>query len=1040
MPLQRKSMGRYDTSVEGWSAVDKVAQFSHAVGRVSGGRGSAILIAVMDSQGQLIDSAVEGHTSRVGTSGRGSNANNYNAGSAPPNAPSWSSASPSDGATGAPPRFQPRTGHDSFRSGAAGSFNSFEQNGRHTTNSNGDDGDTRRGRDVRQPPLGVLLTTSHVLCIPEEAEEATVTFLDQLGMMTAAVLGHDPRPMRVPLRGAYGFVTSSAESNEHSAKYRRGTARRRRSSSGSNSSAEENNVTRGGGSHKPSNSYQDEPDYLLYRYQDGSDEDSAEDVGFTLTFCDIFPEPPEATASAVSSRPTSPLHRRRASGSEAGGSRRASPLRFSASGREPRSTPPGSASHVGETTPVAARRRSGSPSDVGTAPTSASRSGGAAGASSAPNLLLVQPLPVPLLLSTIPDIRVGDAHLMITHVNNGRRCYRVQHVSAVHPDYCEYKLASASEDECSGGPVFNSAGDFIGIQHERRGYSICLLMRSIVRNLFESDLLGMCRSPISEVSVKKREPQTRLGDLQQQRLSGGFSPRASFKRSTVPSRLASMPETAATTPRTSAAAAITSGSPVAVSPAAPASAAPSTSKPLSQQVPGYEAVFKEFYAGFDSVSHILYAFPYSRQLLKLALENLSQLNYGNELDQMSAIGGVGAILETIDGYPQDEAIVSGALSAMCRICIYERNLTMFLHLDGVATTMEVMKEYVHQPTVLQWGTHLLTSATDASQPSAARCAEAIVRSRGPQLLVNVLRVHGAVQRKSAVRHLQHNRLVRWTCDLMANLLAPDPKRTTLFLREDLLALLLQLLHDYTGNLFLVEGLVHVFCVLVCCFADLDGECNPHAPEGHRVHQMVSVPEPPRLAPPGYPASFVSPTDRPLGTAFGSGGVLGAARTAPPALHTAVLDSHRISFFFLCQVVMADTDSCFFRSLLDISEAAMDPKSSLTAHRGRPEVVLLRCFETLRLLLSWKLLVLHRRRRAPPAAAAVAPCSEDSLSSLPLARTASIPTSSSSLQMSTPTDELLRLRVIVSTIREYMPSCYELQAQLSAVEQLVRQQE
>ncbi|KPA86791.1 hypothetical protein ABB37_00857 [Leptomonas pyrrhocoris] len=997
MTANDPSVGRYDFSVEGWSAVDKVAQFSHAVGRVSGGRGSAILIAVMDGQGQFVDFAPDPHAAH---GGRGSSASRL---TTPPSRETGSL------------RSNARHSRDSFRGAPHDSVNSLEQTPC--------EDDPRRAREMKQPPLGVLLTTSHVLCIPEEAEDATVTFLDQLGLMTAASLGHDPKPMRVPLRGAYGFVTSSAESNEHSMKYRRGIARctGRRDSDSSPVSP-------------PQDPNRDVPDYLLYRCQDISDEELAEEVGFTLTLCDIFPEPAETTTnSAVPLQPLSPLRRPRAAAAAGGvGMESSSRVSRGSSASSQRSFVQGRC----------LRHDSGCGASADTPHTATSRGGGGA-ASSKNTLLSIQPLPVPLLLSAIPDVTVGDAHLMITHVNAGQRCYRVQHVAAVYADYCEYKVASASEDECSGGPVFNSAGDFIGIQHERLGHSICLLMKSIVRNLFESDLLGMCRSPVSEVSAQESEPPGERDGEAEDAAPAVYSPKTSLRYSGASPRTSTLPETVGASPRTSALTTITATTAVSGGVSGhgghyPSTASPTLTvkKPLPQKVPSYDAVFKEFYSGFDSLSHILYAFPYCRQLLKLALESLSQVKNGNELDQMSLIGGVGAILETIDGYPQDEAIVSGALAAMCRICINERNLVMFLHLDGVVSTMEIMKEYVHQPTVLQWGTYLLMSSTAASLASAARCAEVVVHSRGPQLFVNVLRVHGAVQRKSTMRHLQPNRLIRWTCDVIANLLLLDPQRTTLFLREDFLALLLQLLHDYARNMFLTEGLIHVFCVLVLCFSDADIESSrklTDALPGIQVMRSASESKKPPLV--GIEAAFWPSADQLVSAQLSLGSKASHfSQTNLASAHSPAIDPHEVSFFFLCHALAADTESGFLHGLLDICEATMDAKSSLTVHRGRPEGVLLRCFETLRLLLSWGLVRLRSRRDTSHAV----PGAEDSFASL--AGSHQMPSAMSSpLPIAAPSDELLRLRMILEKARATMPSAYALQTQLTAVEKLVRQQ-
>ncbi|KPI85987.1 hypothetical protein ABL78_4949 [Leptomonas seymouri] len=1002
MPTNGPSVGRYDSSLEGWSAVDKVAQFSNAVGRVSGGRGSATLIAVIGSQGKLVDSEKGPYLSRDGS---GSN---------------FCSATPETSDAGSLP-CNTRGMHDSFRSISPGSVTSMERLPC--------DDNPRRVGETKQLSLGVLLTTSHVLGTPEDADGVTVTFLDQIGLMKTASLGHVPMPLRVPLRGAYGFVTSAAESNAQSPKHRGG--------------GEDN---RGGGPH---DAFLDDPDCRLYRQDDAADEDPVEDVGFTLTFCDIFPVPAELASSAARAQPLTPLRRQRAAGaalsgglegsvSSCGGSRGISPQASS-----PRSSGWGrgvsygssahrsSVCHLDEGTFAAADQRSLS-SEAATTHMAAFRSGAASDKS---NLLLVQPLPVPLLLSVIPDVKVGDAHLMITHVNNGRRCYRVRHVAAVYPDYCSYTLTSASNDECSGGPVFNSAGDFVGIQHERSGYGICLLMKSIVRSLFESDLLGMCRSPVSEVSVEKRELHGGRSEEGGGTANGASPQKVSFERCAASCRTGVLTEAVAASPRASNGGGGGGLYASAASPAHPSRSSPlvfPVEWPLSQQVPSYDAVFKEFYRGVDSLLHILCAFPYCRQMLKLALEGFSQSKGGGELEQISAIGGVGAILEAIDGYPHDEAIVSGALAAMCRICIYERNLLMFLQLDGVVSTMEIMKEYVHQPTVLQWGTYLLMSATDASIASAGRCVELLVHSGGPQLFVNVLRVYGSVQRKSAVRYLQHSRLIRWTCDLIANMLVSESRCTTVFLREDLLALLLQLLHGYTGNMYLTECLVHVFCVFVLCFSGVDAEGIPPALDVQCMSQVAV--SPPELKD-SLPASS-TPVERLVNAQLSVGSAaphFALMGLGPPYSTTA--DPHRISFFFLCQAIAGDTENCFLRCLLDICEAAVDAKSALTAHRGRPEGVLLRCFETLRLLLSWGLVRLRWRHRHSH----TMPGTEESFTSLTDSHQLTS-VESTWPQALPPPDMLLRLRLILETVRAALPSACELQAQLSEVEKLVQQQE
>ncbi|CAJ04872.1 conserved hypothetical protein [Leishmania major strain Friedlin] len=1002
MPYGGFSKTRYGDSLEGWSAVEKVAKFSQAVGRVSGGRGTAILIGLIDSEAQLIDASSIG---RLGNSGN--NGTNLSHG--------FTHWHRNDGCCSTQRAQQPsNSGWCAGRPGAS------------------------RGSTPPQgpPALGVLLTTSYVLRSPQDMTDASVCFLDQPIAGMAASLGREPKPVHVGLCSAFGFVSSAASPK----KERECTCRTSTAATACRSRLD------------------DEPDYLHCAAAAGdSEEDETEEIGFTLTYCEVFPTHDDAAY------PKEPSPRLNSSQSGDSHGCSAESATSSPSGRGPRCEGGAGLGKEADGTPAslsefALPRERGA---KGVASDAAHASGGPQAnrfASDAArrrfcgaqdSLCQVQPLHLPLLLSAIPAIKVGDVHLMITHVNDGRRSYRVQHVAAVFADYCLYEPTSFGEVTCSGGPVFNMQGDFIGVQHERHGQSLCLLLKSIVRHLFDAGLLGMCRAPVSEETVKQREVHIRPGHAvfsamptRLPALSGrGRMP--SLKTNDCPASLCRTGAAAAsdgaerggysasssrlpavslgskspaslraerhftvdatgTTMAPSFAAMSSCGSPrtlhnrpgnnatnsscksvrpaedgAGVTDAVAAAALPLTlpSKPLSQCVPSFEEVFAEFFDGADSLPHILYAFPHCPPLVKMTIERLALLKREDELERIVAVGGIGAILEAIDGYPQEEQIVTSALAALCRICLCERNLAIFLHLDGVVTVMEIMKEYVRQQGVLQWGICTLLYATDMSCPSAAASAEVMVRSSAPELLVNVLRVHGTAPRKTATRQSQSNHLIRWDCDLIANLLMTNPRLTTLFLREDLLTLLLQLGRDDAGNAFLMEGFAHVFCAFVQCFTEED-----EPPPSH-ILQLASAPGFKRYPAMSFPDN--SPASRfcelsvhegasnPNSAAHCGGGdhvcrggreppaSPAPATSLPYSSNTIETSPHKVSFFFLCDTMSHDTDGCLARAVVDVCEAALDPKNSITAHRGRPEMVLMRCLETLRLLLTWGLVRLPR---------------------------------------------------------------------------------
>lgn len=105
----------------------------------------------------------------------------------------------------------------------------------------------------------------------------------------------------------------------------------------------------------------------------------------------------------------------------------------------------------------------------------------------------ITPLPLPILVSKIPDVKVGDTHLFVTH-NDGRTlCYQVGIVVEVYPHHCVYEHARSDSILSSGGPAFDVNGNFIGIQHQCGENSFCVFIRSLVIHLFDSATLGPCR-------------------------------------------------------------------------------------------------------------------------------------------------------------------------------------------------------------------------------------------------------------------------------------------------------------------------------------------------------------------------------------------------------------------------------------------------------------------------------------------------------------------------------------------------------------------
>ncbi|EPY20819.1 hypothetical protein STCU_08818 [Strigomonas culicis] len=380
--------------------------------------------------------------------------------------------------------------------------------------------------------------------------------------------------------------------------------------------------------------------------------------------------------------------------------------------------------------------------------------------------IYVRPLPLPLLLSEVAPIAVGDTHLLITHVNRtSRRRYLLKAVAEVDEDYCTYKMEGGVLDEGSGGPV---------AQHEGRlcrrpapdGHPEHLHVRtSIVRHLFASGTLGFCRTPVSDLPIQAlmlaaaNSVQSRSGGTEME------GDQLLNVRDVERMRRSRMKEI-----------------------------------PLPQRVSSFEEVYTEFYHGFESLMLMLKSFSYSPALVKTVLQEVVRPEHFNELNRVSADGGVGTILEMVDGYPQDEALVTSALTALGRICLYEDNLTTFVQVDGVPTVIEIMKEYIHQPVILQWGAYCLVQVTQPETPFRNKTIDVFIQLRGVELAIDIMRKHVG----SPYMHM-----TRWLGVLMSNVITCQERCITLLVHEALPALLLDQVQEDTSNVSALQGLLRL---------------------------------------------------------------------------------------------------------------------------------------------------------------------------------------------------------------------------------------
>lgn len=341
------------------------------------------------------------------------------------------------------------------------------------------------------PPMGLLLTTSFVLPNTNVARTSTATFMEQPVAGTAVFLKRSPHAFTVALRPDKKFVTSVlpqepnaiqplAQPNRCATGMRHTTVF---SPLGSQETSLEANHFSTFGKFSS----------LFAEAEEGSEEkaeeEEEEEIGYTLTFVNINPIPSSSQPSAAipssssssssSSTPYPPCEKEE--------------HRPFFSSVSPSTSKCPSSHCVSSDTPSF-------PSSV--APLSLDVDG----------LHLIQPLPLPLLVSQLPRVRKGDMHLIVTHMNGHRRAYVPLHVSNVYEDHCEYEMDSLVGDFSSGGAVFDRDGNFVGLQHQCGKVCIALFVSVIVRQLFQSDLLGCCRSPIADVPFVERHDSLSLAE------------------------------------------------------------------------------------------------------------------------------------------------------------------------------------------------------------------------------------------------------------------------------------------------------------------------------------------------------------------------------------------------------------------------------------------------------------------------------------------------------------------------------------------------
>lgn len=665
----------------------------------------------------------------------------------------------------------------------------------------------------------LLLTTSAVFASRGDAMNTDVVFLEQPVIGTTVLLGHCPSPLTVHVRGEVGFVSSVAELDDPR---RRPRPSQRR---GGPEAANPNEAVRKGGN-------------AVAGEGDDTDEEQEVELGYVLTYCDIVP----SEAALPSQRGTSLSGLSRTCASCSAHNAREEQRSGQCQRQRSTTTTTDASLHTSST-----REAAGLPSRPrasGSVHATASES--KIGAKD--DLYVVEPLPLPLLPSAVSAVHVGDVHLIVTHVNGRRRHYLRQRVCDVAEDYCQYIVSNGAEQayDCSGGAVFNADGDFIGVHHQEGDQSVCIRTTSIVRHLFRANQLAMCRfriapSPTAAVTTSLSSAAAAAAAAWEIDMPGATTltgrewneplslnqPYDVMNVGANGRQLIDFNELQSARQRWSH--------------------AYSQRRPQQMRPPRCDAVFTEFYTDFTSLLHLLHSFYDCPSLAMRVLNELARPVFKAQLCSLATVPVVGALLALLDANPSEEDVVCTALGMLGQLCLQEPHRAVCASVDGVTTVLETMKEYLHHGRILQWATYCLlqvvqctegttaesalTAAAAASRslwggetkqaslryenvvPSTARrrsyrdaadSSDLLARNGAVEVLVGALRTHGA----------QRAHLTRWASTLLSRLLTYCPRYVVVAVHVDVVPLLVCLLNNYSEDDAALPGLLELLCVLV----------------------------------------------------------------------------------------------------------------------------------------------------------------------------------------------------------------------------------
>lgn len=368
-----------------------------------------------------------------------------------------------------------------------------------------------------------------------------------------------------------------------------------------------------------------------------------------------------------------------------------------------------------------------------------------AGAAQPADLHGVVPLSLPVLHERVPPVMEGDAHLMVTFPEGQKpRRYFSHPVACVFESHCVYATVDLCTSVASGGPVFDTQGEWVAIQHlSSASCSYGILIRDIVGHMIDSLVLGQVRTLLldsdpedaHEGELHHEHDGSKTGTAQRLEVEGPYA-------TCHGQMLAVYSDVEREEERRKAPVRHT------------------MVLPTHQEV--WEAMYRP--SDYHSLVILLHSFPYHTKLLKKIIGQLTAPEHRADMPSLSRLGGIGMLMEAVELHPYDEELITAGVACLARLSLHEENRDAIGKYTGVMLLLSLMREYRNTPQVSQWACYCLSNLCVKETNRELENKQTFTEHSGLKLVIQALKDNGAYN-----VHLR-----RWACMLLGHVIGDNP--------------------------------------------------------------------------------------------------------------------------------------------------------------------------------------------------------------------------------------------------------------------------